>query len=336
MSKFTMISVIVATYNQETTIARTLDAILRQQCHLPIEIVIGEDCSTDLTPQICDDYAQRYPSQIRVIHNAHNKGVVDNYFDCILACKGELIADCAGDDFWVDDKKLEKELRLMESDDSITLVHTAWRSYNERTQTASESPQLPFTAPITDGKTMLQAIITQTRTPVIHLCTSLYRADVILREYHDNPSLFRNKEWPCEDLQIAFIMAQNGKIGYLPDVTLHYSQGCETISAPKDTKKQFDFYRRATNLSYHLAEQYHIHNASTQQFFNHRAFAMLMYAFRAHDKNMLQQAITCKQQWNAHNTFGIILAKGITSCEPLWLCALLLRQGFIKFKQLFG
>ena len=72
MSKFTMISVIVATYNQETTIARTLDAILRQQCHLPIEIVIGEDCSTDLTPQICDDYAQRYPSQIRVIHNAHN------------------------------------------------------------------------------------------------------------------------------------------------------------------------------------------------------------------------------------------------------------------------
>ena len=43
------ISVIVATYNQEDTIARTLDSILMQRCHLPIEIVVGEDCSTDST-----------------------------------------------------------------------------------------------------------------------------------------------------------------------------------------------------------------------------------------------------------------------------------------------
>ena len=38
-----MISVVVVTYNQEKTIARTLDSILCQRCHLPIEIVIGED-----------------------------------------------------------------------------------------------------------------------------------------------------------------------------------------------------------------------------------------------------------------------------------------------------
>ena len=44
-----MISVVVVTYNQEKTIGRTLDAILCQKCHLPIEIVIGEDGSTDGT-----------------------------------------------------------------------------------------------------------------------------------------------------------------------------------------------------------------------------------------------------------------------------------------------
>ena len=47
-----MISVVVVTYNQEKTIGRTLDAILCQKCHLPIEIVIGEDCSTDGTRAI--------------------------------------------------------------------------------------------------------------------------------------------------------------------------------------------------------------------------------------------------------------------------------------------
>lgn len=334
MKKPSMISVIVATYNQETTIARTLDGILRQKCHLPIEIVIGEDCSTDQTPHICDDYAERYPSQIRVIHNAYNKGIVDNYFDCLLACKGDLIADCAGDDFWVDDEKLEKQSCLMETDDSITLVHTAWRPYNELTQTTANMPQLPFTASVTDGSTMLQAIITQTRVPVIHLCTSLYRADIILREYHANPSLFRNKAWPCEDIQIVFALAMNGNIGYLPDVTLYYSQGCETISAPKDIRKQFTFYQKATNLSYHLTERYNIRSSQTQCFFNRRAFAMLMYAFRVHDNNMRCEAIACQKRWKADNTPSIILVKCITAYEPLWLCALALRQGFIKLKQL--
>ena len=38
-----MISVVVITYNQERTIGRTLDSILMQQCHVPFEIVIGED-----------------------------------------------------------------------------------------------------------------------------------------------------------------------------------------------------------------------------------------------------------------------------------------------------
>jgi hypothetical protein len=41
-----------------------------------------------------------------------------------LACKGEYIADCAGDDYWVDDHKLEKELRVLEEHQEVTLVHT--------------------------------------------------------------------------------------------------------------------------------------------------------------------------------------------------------------------
>ena len=327
-----MISVVVVTYNQEKTIGRTLDAILCQKCHLPIEIVIGEDCSTDGTRAICEDYAKRY-SQIRLFSNQHNKGVVDNYFDCLLACKGKYIADCAGDDFWVDPEKLEKEVAVMEQNDRVTLVHTAWRSYNEQTRTTSDMPQELFNAPMTEGKTMLEAIITQTRTPVIHLCTSLYRADVIMREYQANTSLFRNKEWPCEDLQITFILALNGIIGYLPDITLHYSQGGETVSSSKDNKKQFDFFKKATNLSHNLAKTYAIKTPNTQKFFNQRAFAMWMYAFRAHDKSMREEAIKCQKRWGARNTFAIILARCITSCTPFWKSVLLLRQVFVKLKQ---
>ena len=76
-----LISVIVITYNEEKTIARTLDSILMQKCSLPIEIVIGEDNSTDGTRAVCEDYARRFPSIIRLMDKAPNKGLVDNFFD---------------------------------------------------------------------------------------------------------------------------------------------------------------------------------------------------------------------------------------------------------------
>ena len=80
-----------------------------------------------------EDYDKRYP-QIRLFSNQQNKGVVDNYFDCLLACKGKYIADCAGDDFWVDPEKLEKEVCVMEQHPQVTMVITNWRFYNELTQ----------------------------------------------------------------------------------------------------------------------------------------------------------------------------------------------------------
>jgi glycosyltransferase involved in cell wall biosynthesis len=74
------ISVIVCTYNQEATIARALDAILAQQCTVPYEVIIGEDASTDNTRKICQEYAKKYPDIIRIMPEAPNKGIVDNYY----------------------------------------------------------------------------------------------------------------------------------------------------------------------------------------------------------------------------------------------------------------
>ena len=125
------ISVIVATYNQEETIARTLDSVLMQQCHVPIEIILGEDCSTDGTLAVCQHYANEHPDVIRLIANKQNKGLVDNYFDCILAAQGKYIADCAGDDFWTDPLKLEKEVCVMEQHPNVTMALTRWNWFNE-------------------------------------------------------------------------------------------------------------------------------------------------------------------------------------------------------------
>ena len=318
-----MISVIVTTYNQEKTIGRALDSVLCQRCHLPVEIIIGEDCSTDHTREICQEYATRYP-QIRLFCNDHNKGIVDNYFDCLLACRGDYIADCAGDDFWTDDQKLEKASRLMEADNSITLVHTGWHYYDEETKKESASPPQPFPALLTDGEQMLEAILTQTHMPIIHLCTALYRADTIRRAYEKNTDLFR--KGGCEDLPIAFHLAHAGNIAYLPDSTLCYSQGEETISASKDERKLFAFYEKVTEQSFWLSNEYNIKSDITKVFFQRRVFALLMHAFRAYDIRLCHEAIECQKRWAVKSTNSIRMIRLMMQCRPLWRLLLHLRK----------
>ena len=146
-----IISVIIITYNQQDTIGRSIDSVLMQKCHLPYEIIIGEDASTDDTRTICQDYAKKYPDIIRLFCNEHNKGITDNYIDCLLQSRGKYIADCAGDDFWTDPMKLEKELCVMEEYPNVTMVITNWQFYNEQTRHISPSRQIQH-APITPGR----------------------------------------------------------------------------------------------------------------------------------------------------------------------------------------
>ncbi len=329
-----IISVVVLTYNEERTIARTLDSILEQKCHVPFEIVIGEDCSTDGTRKICEEYAAKYPDIIRLMDKAPNKGVIDNYYDCILACKGKYIADCAGDDFWIASDKLEKEVSILENDESVTLVHTDWVYYNEKTGDRTAPPANTFNNPITDGKEMLEAIVIQTRMPVIHSCTSMYRADILKREYEKNTELFRNKEFGCEDLQVCFIMALNGNIAYIPEVTLCYSYGMPTVSTSGDDKKQFMFVKRVTDLSHYLRSEYGLRSDAIDRYFEHRVFALSMHAFRSGDRQLRCEAMKCKGRWGVKRAWKAMLVNAITSNPASWKLALCMRKLFVAIKKL--
>lgn len=313
-----MISVVVTTYNQEKTIGRTLDGILMQQCHEPIEIVIGEDCSTDGTLKVCQEYAERYPDRILLLANNPNKGIVDNYFDCIFAAHGDYIADCAGDDFWIDEHKLEKELCLMEQHPDVGIVHTDWQYYEENHQTTTPSPINKYTEEITEGSKMLTDILTQTTRPVIHLCTSLYRTDWIRRAHNENIELFRNKEYGCEDVQVAYFMAKMGKVGYINDITLNYSWGGESISNSVNHERLFRFYHRSGQLTYDIARKEGMLNDQVRSFLQFRIYELMMYALRSGNDNLRRKAIETMQRWGVKTNCRITIIKLLTSNKMTW------------------
>ena len=120
-----LVSVVVLTYNQEGTIAQTLDSIISQRVEFPIEIIIGEDASpSDNTREICDQYAEKFPNVVRVLPQAPNKGLLVNYRDAIKECRGKYIAICSGDDFWSGKDSLATKVNFLENNPDYGMVHT--------------------------------------------------------------------------------------------------------------------------------------------------------------------------------------------------------------------
>lgn len=96
MSSSPLVSVIVPVYNVEPYLAAALDSICAQT-YRNLEILLIDDCSTDASPEICADYAQR-DDRIRVLHNATNCGQAVARNVGLDAARGEYVAFVDSDD----------------------------------------------------------------------------------------------------------------------------------------------------------------------------------------------------------------------------------------------
>lgn len=119
-----IVSVFMLVYNQEKYIEQTLDSILQQNTNFPFNIVIGEDCSTDNSKGILEEYLEKYPGKIKIIHSNENVGLMGNFIRTIRECDGKYIAICDGDDYWIDENKLQIQVDFLEQHPDFSIVFT--------------------------------------------------------------------------------------------------------------------------------------------------------------------------------------------------------------------
>ena len=94
-------SVIVITYNQEHLLPTALDSLFRQSV-LPYEVIIGDDCSTDGTWDVIQEYYKKYPDIVRPIRNQHNMGIFQNLNYLKKKPTGDVVSFLSGDDWYED------------------------------------------------------------------------------------------------------------------------------------------------------------------------------------------------------------------------------------------
>ena len=123
-----LLTVASVTFNHENYISESLDGILMQETDFPFEIIVHDDCSTDNTAKIIEEYAKKFPTIIKPIlqkENQYSKGVKVFTFieEKIL---GEYVAICEGDDYWIDPNKLQIQLDEMRKVENCNLsFHSA-------------------------------------------------------------------------------------------------------------------------------------------------------------------------------------------------------------------
>lgn len=115
------VSVQMITYNHERYIAQAIEGVVTQKTTFRIELVIGEDCSTDSTRKICEDYVKKYPEIIKLLPSEKNLGMNKNGLRTFQECNGKYIAICEGDDYWTDPYKLQKQVDFLEANDDFAI-----------------------------------------------------------------------------------------------------------------------------------------------------------------------------------------------------------------------
>jgi glycosyltransferase involved in cell wall biosynthesis len=133
------VSVIVLSYNHEKFIRESLESILSQKTNFDFEILVGDDCSTDDSREVIKQLHKKHSKQLRLIFPPKNLGPNRNYLNCFMKSRGDYIAFCEGDDYWIDSDKLQKQVDFLDSQSDFGGVCTNNRWWLESSQTFEDS-----------------------------------------------------------------------------------------------------------------------------------------------------------------------------------------------------
>lgn len=255
------LSVFVVTYNQERYIRQCLESIVAQKVNFDYEIIIGDDCSTDGTAAICDEFAAKYP-QIHVYHHPNNMGLLKNWEFVMNKCKGEFIALIEGDDYWIDMNKLQRQVDWLDAHPEYTLTFTRAEIQYEDGAVVDQEKDLPH---LEEREYSVEEISKS----FVVLSSSTVIRNVLQPVHYSDQLLYA-------DTYTFIELCKRGKA---------YCFGVPTVK-----------YRiHAKNLSYNGDFEFYVHSYNQCVFFN-KSYPELRGIYESREKNALNHLLYDKNR----------------------------------------
>lgn len=272
-----LISVIIPSYNRADTVGETIESIVAQEgigTEYDLEIVIGDDCSTDNAREVLEQYRQKYPDLIRLFLREQNVGLGANWAMCVKDCRGKYICNCDNDDYWHNPQKLHLQLEYMESHPECNICITNNRTHNRGTGEIREY----------EVKILATENIQDRMYHGGHFCnaTIMYRADFMTT--HLDLDEFIKRRLALQDWPAWVILTAHTGIDVLPISTATF--GVETVSITRpDTYDMLETrYARDRRVCEYLGELFPDKYPYSDEMWDQHKNTMLMYmAYRKND-----------------------------------------------------
>ena len=174
-----LVSIITPCYNAARFIGETIESVLCQS-YPHWEMIIVDDCSTDSTVSIVEQYIKR-DSRIKLFKLNQNSGPAAARNKAIELSKGRFIAFLDSDDIWLPEK-LNKQVRFM-LDFDLIISYTAFKKIDENGIIGNKIIQVPREA---SYKTLLKTNYIPFSSSMIDLSKTgkVYLPNIKIRQDH--------------------------------------------------------------------------------------------------------------------------------------------------------
>src|ERR1035437_7054923 len=216
------VSVRLMTYMHAPFIREAMDGIMQQKINFLVEVVVGDDFSTDGTLDIIKEYANTENIHIKILEREigddywekrQKQGRLYNFKNIIENCSGKYIALLDGDDYWTDPLKLQKQVDFLEANIDYSAITTD-------------------TLYLKEGVIKNNYVESKENWLRVKFPPVLTYKDITARLYpHTTTWLFRNviREFPesffgffVADMPLFLMLADKGKVKYINEIISVY------------------------------------------------------------------------------------------------------------------
>ena len=205
------VSIRLMTYNHEQYVREAMEGIFKQKTNFEVEVVGGDDFSTDNTLNAIKEYKDTGRIKIRVLdrvkgddywNNRQKYGRLYNFVNIIENCRGKYISLLDGDDYWTDPLKLQKQVDFLEENDEYKLCF-------HRSHLLKENVKEVFKIPDDQNAFKISDLIDKNN--FIATCSVVFR----------KPDNFQIPDWfsslPFADLALYYLVVKEGDMYCLPE-----------------------------------------------------------------------------------------------------------------------
>lgn len=118
------ITIIIPSYNKEKYIRKALESIFMQETDYEYKIIVADDCSTDKTLEILEEYSKKYPGKITILKSNINQKLYKNILRAYEITKTDYFCVLDPDDYWINKKHLQTAIDFLEKNQDYTIYST--------------------------------------------------------------------------------------------------------------------------------------------------------------------------------------------------------------------